>query len=174
MAFRIICQPAVFMRRTVLEQAGFLDLSYHFMLDHQLWIRLARLAPVYHVPQVWAAARQHAAAKNVAQAAGFGRETFRILEWMQTQPDLARRVKQNRRRILGGAYRLDARYLLDGGQPAAALGSYAKALALRPGYALQHGHRMAYALLSLLGLQKLSRVYYRYKHRKTFNREFRE
>lgn len=155
MAFRIICQPAVFMRRSVLEQAGFLDADYHFMLDHQLWLRLARLAPVQHVPQDWAAARHHAAAKNVAQAAGFGRETFDILAWMQAQPDLAPLVALNCRKIEAGAYRLDARYLLDAGQPGAALRSYGRALLKDPPYALRHWHRMAYAAAALVGMDGL-------------------
>jgi glycosyltransferase involved in cell wall biosynthesis len=159
--FRIICQPAVFMRRAVLEQAGPLDLSYHFMLDHHLWLRMARLAPVRHVPAVWAAARHHPGAKNVAQAPGFARETLRLLEWIQAQPDLQARVQADRRRIEAGAYRLQARYLLDGGQPASALRAYGRALRRDPAYALQHAHRMIYALLSLVGGQGLAGWYYR-------------
>jgi hypothetical protein len=159
--FRIICQPAVFMRRIVLEQAGLLDPGYHFMLDHHLWLRMARRAPVRHVPAVWAAARHHPGAKNVAQAPGFARETLRLLEWMQAQPDLAARVQADRRRIEAGAYRLEARYLLDGDQPAAALRAYGRALVRDPAYALQHTHRMVYALLSLAGGQGLAGWYYR-------------
>jgi hypothetical protein len=161
--FRIICQPAVFMRRPVLEQAGPLDPDYHFMLDHHLWLRMARLAPVRHIPMVWAAARYHAGAKNVAQAPGFARETLRLLEWMQAQPDLAPRLQADRRRIEAGAYRLQARYLLDGGEPGPALRSYGKALVRDPGYTLQHTHRMIYALLSLVGGQGLASWYYRLK-----------
>jgi hypothetical protein len=154
LSFRIICQPAVFMRRAVLEQAGYLDLDYHFMLDHHLWIRMARLAPIQHIPHVLAAARQHAGAKNVKQAAGFSRETQRSLEWMQTQLDLAPLFRQHKRTILGGAYRLEARYYLDGDQPGEALRYYSKALVNSPAYALKHWHRIAYAALALVGLQK--------------------
>lgn len=161
MGFRIICQPAVFMRRAVLEQAGYLDTSYHYLLDHQLWLRIARLAPIRHVPQVWAQARHHPGAKNVAQPEGFSRETLRLLEWMETQPDLAPRLATNRRRIEAGAYRLSARYLLDGDQPGRALRDYGRALVRNPGYALQHWHRMLYAVLSLLGGKKLAGLYYR-------------
>lgn len=156
MGFRIICQPAVFMRRAVLEQAGPLDMSYQYLLDHQLWIRMARLAPIRHIPSAWAAARHHPEAKNVAHADGFGQEAFRILEWMQSQPDLAHQVRAHRRRIEAGAYRLSARYLLDGGLPAPALRAYAHALWLSPAFALQHWRRMAYALACLLGGKKLA------------------
>ncbi len=161
MAFRIICQPAVFMRRSVLEQVGYLDTTYHYMLDHQLWLRLARVAPIRHVSSTWAAARHHPEAKNVAQPAGFSRETLRILEWMQDQPDLAPLVASNRRRVEAGAYRLNARYLLDGGLPGPALGAYGNALVRSPGFALQHWHRMVYAVLSLAGGKNLDQVYYR-------------
>lgn len=164
MGFRILCQPAVFMRRPVLEQVGFLDSTYHYMLDHQLWLRMARVAPIQHVASSWAAARHHPEAKNVAEATGFGQEAFRILEWMQSQPDLAPLVEANRRRVEAGVYRLNARYLLDSGLPGPALQSYWRALIRSPGFALQHWHRMLYAGLSLAGGKSLDKVYYRLRH----------
>ena len=161
MGFRIICQPAVFMRRSALEKSGYLDDTYQFLLDHHLWLRIARLSPIQHVPSMWAAARQHPGAKNVAQAAGFGAEVFRILDWMRLQPDLAPIVRKHRRRIEAGAHRLNGRYLLDGGYPGPALQAYARALWLSPGFALQHWHRMVYAALSLVGGKGLASWYYR-------------
>ena len=161
MRFRIICQPAVFMRRSVLEHVGYLDLTYHYMLDHQLWLRMARAAPIQHVSSTWAAARHHPEAKNVAQPTDFGQETLRILEWMQDQPDLAPLAAANRRHVEAGAYRLIARYSLDGGSPSSSLKAYGQTLVRSPGYALQHWHRMVYAVLSLVGGKRLDKVYYR-------------
>lgn len=161
MAYRIICQPTVFMRRAMLEKAGFLDPSYHFLLDHQLWLRLAQLAPIRHLPYTLAAARHHPEAKNVAQAAGFGQDAFRILDWMRVDPELEPLVRAHLRRIEAGAHRLNARYLLDGGYPSPALKAYARALWRNPGFALQHWHRMLYAALSLVGGEGLSAWYYR-------------
>lgn len=169
MAFRIICQPAVFMRRSVLEKAGYLERSFHFMLDHHLWIRMARLAPIEHIGAgtlgsqepvrgLWAAARHHAGAKNVSQAAGFGKETLQVLDWMKNQPDLAAIYSQNRRKILAGAYRLNARYLLDDGLYGKSLVSYARALFYRPSFALRHWHRILYAKLSLLGMKRFAQT----------------
>ena len=149
--FRIICQPAVFMRRSALEEAGRLDSSYHFMLDHHLWLRMARIAPVQHIPAFWAAARHHLGAKNVAQAAAFGEETLRLLDWLNNQAVFAPLVAADRRRIEGGVYRLNARYLLDGGKPGPALRSYGRALLADPAFALKHWHRMIFAVLSLFG-----------------------
>ncbi|HLE52210.1 MAG TPA: glycosyltransferase family 2 protein [Anaerolineales bacterium] len=159
--FRIICQPAVFMRRALYEQVRGLDLEYHYMLDHHLWIRLACLAPVKHIAAIWAAARHHAAAKNVAQAEGFGRETIRLLAWMQTQAELVSLIEKNRHQVLAGAHRLNARYLLDGGQSGPALKAYGQALKFDPVYTLHHWHRMVYALLSLMGIKGLERWNFR-------------
>lgn len=153
--FRIICQPAVFMRRAVLEQAGLLDPHFHMMLDHHLWLRMAREAPVIQLKgaegqaPLLAAARQHSQAKNVAQAGRFAEEILRLLSWIEQEPGFAEQVQRDRRHIRGGAYRLAGRYLLDGGQAAAALRFYWRALFAWPGYALQHGRRIAYALFSL-------------------------
>jgi glycosyltransferase involved in cell wall biosynthesis len=158
--FRIICQPAVFMRRALYEQVRGLDLDYHYMLDHHLWIRLASLAPVKHIAAIWAAARHHAAAKNVAQAEGFGRETIRLLAWMQTQAKLVPLIENNKRQVLAGAHRLNARYLLDGNRPGPALKAYRQALKYDPLYTLHHWHRMLYALLSLMGIKGLERWYF--------------
>jgi len=172
MGFRIICQPAVFMRRAVLERASLgpekaaLDTSYHFMLDHHLWLRMAKIAPIQHVSTLWAAARHHPAAKNVAQAAGFADETRRLLTWMQQQPDLAPLVKANQRMVKAGAYRLTARYLLDGGQPGPALQAYGQAIRSDPVYTLKHWRRIIYAILSLVGGKNLGNVYYRLQRRR--------
>ncbi len=150
MAFNIIGQPGVFMRRSVLEKAGCLDLNYHYLLDHQLWLRIAGIAPIRYVDDYFAAARFHPAAKNVALAAEFGREAFAILEWMRAQPALRPVFERERRRILSGAYRLSARYLLDGGLPARALGHYLKSMWYHPAAAWSEKHRMAYALVGLV------------------------
>ncbi len=159
--FRIICQPAVFMRRSILEKAGFLDHSYNFMLDHHLWIRVARMAPIHYEGSnnggnssrslPWAAARHHPGAKNVSQSPGFSQEIMRLLEWMHTVPDLERIIQKDRRGVRAGAYRLSARYLLDGGRYRDALSNYLRAAGSNPGYALKHWHRMIYAVLAGIG-----------------------
>jgi glycosyltransferase involved in cell wall biosynthesis len=152
LSFRIIGQPTVFMRRSVLQQAGPLDASYNYLLDHHLWLRMLRLAPIKYFPVTWAAARHHPSAKNVAQAARFGEEAFRILKWAENEPVLGDIVRKHTRTVRAGAHRLDARYLLDGGEPAMALKAYGRVLGLRPSFAFDHWHRILFAGLSLLGL----------------------
>lgn len=165
MSFEMICQPAVFMRREVLEQVGYLNPSYHYLLDHELWLRIARRFPINHLPSVWAFARHHSAAKNVAHAVQFGREAYRLLRWMETQPDLADRVEENQAIMYAGAHRFTARYLLDAGQPRRALKTYLRSLRTHPPTALTEWHRILFAGLSLLGLGKMGHFYYRLREK---------
>jgi len=160
-SFQIISQPAVFMRRSVLEQAGLLDPSYHMLLDHQLWLRMARIATIVYIPKTLAAARYHAEAKNLANTADFGREAFRLVDWMKSTPEFSSAFEQNKSRILGGAHRLDAFYRLDGGQYAASLSAYRQAFGYHPAVVIKEWHRVVYALLALLGLTRLRDLYMR-------------
>ncbi len=163
MSFQIISQPAVFMRRSVLEQAGFLDPSFHMLLDHHLWLRMARISSLVYIPETLAAARYHAGAKNLANTEDFGREAFRIVEWMGKTPEFSPVFEQHTARILGGAHRLDAFYLLDGHQYAAALAAYWQAFRYNPVVVIKAGHRVIYALLALLGFARLRNVYMRWR-----------
>lgn len=159
--FRMICQPAVFMRKKALAQAGFLDLSYKYLLDHQLWIRLAQTGTIVHVPEFWAYARHHPAAKNVSSALEFGSEALTILEWSLTNDDVADRLRKPQRWYKAGAQRFNARYLLDGGHAGRALRAYYQAFRMHPATALAEWHRIVYAALSLIGLKALGPLYYR-------------
>ncbi len=155
LCFQIIGQPAVFMRRSALQTTDGLDTTFHFLLDHHLWIRLAQKGKFLHVPQTWAAARYHAEAKNRAKAAEFGREAFRILDAAAQDENLASALAEVNRRAHASAHRVDARYLLDGGQPAAALFAWMRALFIYPPTALARLNIFASAILNLFGLGKL-------------------
>ncbi|MBM3143759.1 MAG: glycosyltransferase [Chloroflexi bacterium] len=160
MCYNIICQPAVFMRKEALQQAGFLDQSYHYLLDHHLWLRIFDMAGAKHVPSIWAGARHHLEAKNVAKAAEFSAEVFRILDWIQEQPSLEARTKKLKRRILGGAYNISGRYLLEGGLPGPAVKDYWRATFKDPTLLKFYWHRMIYAYLSLMGWSGTAEWYY--------------
>jgi glycosyltransferase involved in cell wall biosynthesis len=155
LCFQIIGQPAVFMRRSALQKTGGLDPTFHFLLDHLLWIKLAQQGKILHTDQTWAAARYHAEAKNRAKAAEFGREAFRILDYVAQDKNLAPTLAKVNRRALASAHRVDARYLLDGGQSAAALSAWTKALFIHPPTALTRMNIFVSAILNLFGLGKL-------------------
>ncbi len=155
LSFQIIGQPAVFMRRTAFENTGGLDTTYHYLLDHHLWIRIAAQGRILHVPKTWAAARYHVEAKNRAQAAAFGREAFRILDWAKTDAHLALILSPILRRATASAHRVNARYLLDGGRSAASLAAWTRALFIHPPTALARLNLPGSAFLNLMGLGKL-------------------
>jgi glycosyltransferase involved in cell wall biosynthesis len=158
--FYILGQPAVFFRRSVLEQSGYLDATYHYMLDHHLWIRLAALAPILYVDQFWAAARYHSGAKNVAQPEGFTREAYHLAERMLTDRQLGARARAVSRRIWAGVHRTGAFYLLDAGKPRQALAAYARSLWAYPPAALQDWRRILFACASLVVKPELMRQRY--------------
>ncbi len=161
LCFQIIGQPSVFFRREALEQTGGLDTTFHFLLDHHLWIRMAQSGRILYVPQIWSAARYHAEAKNRAKAAEFGQEAFRILAWAKSQAGLAEAVSGVReaRRARASAHRVDARYLLDGGQPVSALKAWMRALFVHPPTALTRLNIFVSAVLKMLGLDGLRSLY---------------
>jgi hypothetical protein len=161
-AFQIICQPAVFMRRQAYEQAGGLDPGYHFLLDHHLWLRIAASWPIRHVDALWAFARQHPLAKNVAQAGRFGEEAHRIAGWLLEQGPAG----ANRAAVQAGALRFEARYLLDGREYLPALRSYWASLRTHAPSALKEWHRLLFAALGTIGLGALGDAFYRLKRRR--------
>jgi glycosyltransferase involved in cell wall biosynthesis len=155
LCFQIIGQPAVFMRRSALQKTNGLNPTFHFLLDHLLWIELTQHGKILHASQTWAAARYHAEAKNRAKAAEFGHEAFRILDTIAQDKVLAPILEKINRRARASAHRVDARYLLDGGQPAKALLAWTRALFLHPPTALARLNILASSLLNLLGLGSL-------------------
>jgi glycosyltransferase involved in cell wall biosynthesis len=163
MRFNIIGQPAVFFRKELFEKAGRLDTRYHCMLDHQLWLRMAGLAPIHYVHELWAAARFHAAAKNIAQAPEFGREAYVVADWMRSNPDLAKLYQLDRAKIQAGVHRINGRYLSEGGLPGKSLECYAKSFFAYPPTALQDWKRIIFTVFSLFGFSKIGPVYRRYQ-----------
>jgi len=130
LSFHIIGQPAVFMRRSLLEKVGYLD-------------------------QLWASAHYHEDCKNLAIAAEFGKEAKRMVLWMQSSPMFHNLFEQNRKLILAAAERFDAFYLLDAREYPAAFRAYWKAFWLNPATVTPEWYRMVYALFAPLGLDGL-------------------
>jgi glycosyltransferase involved in cell wall biosynthesis len=160
MAFNIIGQAGVFMRKKALDDSGYLDSSYHYLLDHQLWLRIAENYKIKYVDDYFAAARFHSEAKNISQAVEFSQEAFRIVNWMKSQPELESIFKTYRRKILSGAYRFSARYLLDGGNNRESFNHYLKSFWYNPPTAMQEFSRITYAFLSFIPFVKNMKATY--------------
>jgi glycosyltransferase involved in cell wall biosynthesis len=171
LSFNIICQPAAFMRRSTLQQAGYLNQGYHLLMDLLLWFEMARQAPLVYVPRVWAAARYHGTAKNRTFGAAYGREAHVLIADLRLRPEYAGIIAANERCIMAGVNRFDAFYLTDAGQPGKALAAYWQALRLHPGTTLRDWKHILLALLSLLGLQKLRLLLDRNRRRQLGEKE---
>ncbi len=159
LSYRIVCQPASFMRRAVLEQVNYLNPEYHLLMDHLLWIEMAQKAPILYVPQIWASARYHEQAKNRTRGAAYGREARVLIEDLQARPEFAEIIAANSKRIWAGVNRFDAFYLTEAGEHAAALRVYGRAFRLHPATALPDWKHALLAALSLLGLGKIRALY---------------
>ncbi|MDS3861945.1 glycosyltransferase family 2 protein [Thermosynechococcaceae cyanobacterium BACA0444] len=60
-----LCQPAVFFRRTCIEQWGNLNTDLHFCLDYELWLRWGKETKFYYLPKVLAGSRQYSLNKTI-------------------------------------------------------------------------------------------------------------
>ncbi len=74
-----IPQQASFFRRDLWKKVGPLDPSFYFAMDYDLWVRLAKEAPLVYLPDhVWASFRLHGDAKTVAADARCWPEMLRV------------------------------------------------------------------------------------------------
>lgn len=64
--FNIVCQPATFFRRDAFNDVGELDPGLHYVMDYDLWIRLARKFQVRYLPEFLSSYRLHETSKTVA------------------------------------------------------------------------------------------------------------
>lgn len=60
-----IPQQTAFFRAHLWRQVGPLDPSFYFAMDYDLWVRLAKLAPLHYHPRLWANFRLHSSGKSV-------------------------------------------------------------------------------------------------------------
>lgn len=76
-----ICQPGAFFRRSEYDASGGLDPSLHYVMDHDLWIRMTLRGESAYLPEFLASYRLHGESKTAAQrhAVAFQRETIGVL-----------------------------------------------------------------------------------------------
>ncbi len=159
MTFRVISQPGVFFRRSAWERAGGLDLSYSYLLDHHLWLRMSAEGKFAYLKEPLAAARFHADAKNRAHAGKFGREAYRLAEWLLTDPLTAAKAAPIEKQIRGGAAWLDAHYLSDAGEAGKSLKAYAMAYKLCPERVFEDKNRLLLTMLMAVSPKTAEKVF---------------
>jgi len=76
-----ICQPGAFFRRRDYDAVGGVDPSLHYVMDHDLWIRMTLRGKPAYLPEFLATYRLHGESKTAARrhAVAFQRETICVL-----------------------------------------------------------------------------------------------
>ena len=71
--YNSICQPSTFFRRDAFFDVGGIDLSLHHLMDHDLWMKMAKRFKVAYIPEFLSIYRLHDESKSVSDLHGLKR-----------------------------------------------------------------------------------------------------
>ncbi|HEY5100424.1 MAG TPA: glycosyltransferase family 2 protein [Gaiellaceae bacterium] len=73
-----IYSPSVFFTREAFHAVGGLDETLHLTMDYDLWLKIGKRFPIWHVDAVWAVQRLHAEAKTLRHYDDFWPERLAV------------------------------------------------------------------------------------------------
>lgn len=159
LAFNVLLQPTVFMRKEALMQAGYLPTAYHMILDHTLWVQIASRYPILHVKDFWAVERTHSDAKTIAQAGRFVDEAFHFIQSLENDPGLQPVIARLHNNLYAGLHVFAGKRLIDAGNSDLAMEHFRQAWQLSPETVLHSWYKVVQAMGNLLGLSRLFLAY---------------
>ncbi len=95
-----ITQPAMFIRRSLLERVGGIDGDIHTAMDYDLCLRLASQSPPRYVPSPLATRRVHDQTKSATLTMEFHEDSLRALDKFMTSADAPPGVEALRSRAI--------------------------------------------------------------------------
>jgi len=152
LAFRVLLQPTVFLRRGVFQEVGYLRADLELILDHEFWIRVAAHRAILHVGEFWAVERTHEEAKTIAQAARFVEESFSLIERLEAEEPYASAVAAHKQVVYAGLHIFAGRRLIDAGEPGRALSHFRYAFGLSPRALIRVWYKVLQAAAGALGI----------------------
>ena len=79
-AVNYIPQPSTFIRRSVLEQAGYLREDLHYLMDYEFWLRAGLHTQFLYLPRKLSKLRVHIQQKSIKNLSGFAGELIHMYE----------------------------------------------------------------------------------------------
>jgi hypothetical protein len=159
LAFKVLLQPTVFMRKEALQQAGYLPTAYHLILDHTLWVQIACRYPILHSREFWAVERTHSDAKTIAQAGRFVDEAFQFIQSLGTDPNIQPVIARQRSNLFAGLHVFAGKRLIDAGVSQMAMEHFRQAWQLSPTTVLRSWYKVVQAAGNTLGLGRFFLAY---------------
>jgi hypothetical protein len=106
-------QAASFMRRSILEKVGWLDVEFGNGKDHELWLRIGMAGTIKYVPFHIAYVRN---CRGLSQRSDMGEAKVRVTQKFFQQPDLPAPFNSARfkRRSLSNSFLVGSQYIWNG------------------------------------------------------------
>lgn len=99
-----IPEPAVFLRKRILNDVGYFDINLYLAMDFDLWIRIGLRHKIKYISKLLANFRRYPGTKSVDEAYKAGHEYLYILNKLFSNPELPKEVRALKRQAYSCAY----------------------------------------------------------------------
>lgn len=89
-----IPQPTMFFRRKLFEKIGYLDVSLHYTMDFDFWLRTALKFNIQYIPKNLASMRYHINTKTHTHSEKFSLDEINVLDKLFSTPNLSDDIKK--------------------------------------------------------------------------------